>query len=64
MLVGTWVSANRVGQFAGPSGGTAVAQSIGYRESYFVGAAVMGVVAMTWMPLRRLGRSISQRGGQ
>jgi ACDE family multidrug resistance protein len=64
MLVGTWVSANRVGQFAGPSSGTAIAQSIGYRESYFAGAAVMGVVAITWMPLRRLGRAISQRGGQ
>ncbi len=64
MLVGTWVSANRVGQFAGPSSGTAVAQSIGYRESYFVGAAIMGVVAITWMPLRRLGRAISQGGGQ
>jgi len=64
MLVGTWVSANRVGQFVGPAGGTAVAESIGDRRAYFAGAAVMGVVAVTWMPLRRLGKMISQRGGQ
>jgi len=60
MLVGTWVSANRVGQFVGPAGGTAVADAIGDRRAYFVGAAVMGVVAVTWMPLRRLGKRISQ----
>lgn len=61
MLVGTWVSANRVGQFAGPAGGTALAESIGDRRAYFAGAAVMGVIAVTWMPLRRLGKRISQR---
>ena len=64
MLVGTWVSANRVGQFAGPAGGTALADSIGDRRAYFAGAAVMGVIAVTWMPLRRLGRRISQRGAE
>jgi MFS family permease len=62
MLVGTWVSANRVGQFVGPSGGTAVANAIGDRRAYFVGAAVMGVITVTWMPLRRLGKHLSQRG--
>jgi MFS family permease len=62
MLVGTWVSANRVGQFAGPAGGTALAESIGDRRAYFAGAAVMGVITVTWMPLRKLGRRISQRG--
>lgn len=62
MLVGTWVSANRVGQFAGPSSGTAIAGAIGERRAYFAGAAVMGVIAVTWRPLRRLGRWISQRG--
>ena len=61
MLVGTWVSANRVGQFAGPAGGTALAESIGDRRAYFAGAAVMGVIAVTWMPLRSLGKRISQR---
>lgn len=61
MLVGTWVSANRVGQFVGPSGGTAVANAIGYRESYFAGAALMGIIAVTWMPLRLAARRISQR---
>ena len=64
MLVGTWVSANRVGQFVGPSGGTAVANAIGDRHAYFVGAAVMSVIAVTWMPLRRLGKHLSQRGAQ
>ena len=64
MLVGTWVSANRVGQFAGPAGGTALADSIGDRRAYFAGAAVMGVIAVTWMPLRRLGKRISQRGAR
>ncbi len=64
MLVGTWVSANRVGQFAGPAGGTAVADSIGDRRAYFAGAVAMGVIAATWMPLRRLGRRISQRGAR
>ena len=64
MLVGTWVSANRVGQFAGPAGGTAVADAIGDRRAYFGGAVVMGIVAVTWLPLRRLGKLISQRGGR
>jgi MFS family permease len=62
MLVGTWVSANRVGQFAGPSSGTAVAEAIGDRRAYFAGAAVMTVVAVSWQPLRRLGKRLSQRG--
>jgi MFS family permease len=61
MLVGTWVSANRVGQFVGPSSGTAVANSIGYRESYFAGAALMAVIAVTWRPLRSVARRVSQR---
>lgn len=61
MLVGTWVSANRVGQFLGPSSGTAVADAIGERESYFYGAVLMAVIAVSWMPLRRLGKRISQR---
>jgi hypothetical protein len=61
MLVGTWVSANRLGQFAGPSSGTAVAEAIGDRRSYFVGAAVMSVITISWQPLRRAARWLSQR---
>jgi MFS family permease len=61
MLVGTWVSANRVGQFAGPSSGTAIAESIGDRRAYFAGAVVMATIAFTWMPLRSVGRRLSQR---
>lgn len=63
ILVGTWVSANRVGQFLGPSTGTAIADGFGYRNSYFAGAAVMAVIAITWLPARHLARRISQRGG-
>ena len=62
LLVGTWVSANRVGQFVGPSGGTALATTIGYRQAYFAGAALMAAVAVAWMPLRMTARRISQRG--
>jgi MFS family permease len=61
MLVGTWVSANRVGQFVGPSSGTAVANAIGYRQSYFAGAGLMALIAITWRPLRATARRISQR---
>lgn len=53
VLVGTWVSANRVGQFVGPSSGTAVADAMGERTSYFLGAALMAAVALTWRPARR-----------
>ena len=62
ILVGTWVSANRVGQFAGPAGGTAAADAIGDRSAYFGGALVMAVIAVTWTPARRLARRFSQRG--
>ena len=53
VLVGTWVSANRVGQFAGPAMGTVVAGSVGNQTAYFYGAAVMMVMAVVWAPLRR-----------
>ena len=53
-LVGTWVSANRAGQFLGPTSGSAVAVGIGERSAYFGGAAVMAVVAAVWIPMRRL----------
>lgn len=60
-LVGTWVSANRVGQALGPTGGGALADGIGERASYFVGAAVMTVVGLVWLPTRRLARSRLKR---
>ena len=53
VLVGTWVSANRVGQFVGPATGTVVAGAVGNQAVYFYGAAVMAVVAAVWSPLRR-----------
>ena len=52
--VGMWVSANRVGQWAGPTAGTVIAASLGDRPTYFGAAAVMAVVATVWIPMRRL----------
>lgn len=60
--VGMWVSANRLGQFAGPTSGTALANSIGEREAYFGGAALMAVVAAMWLPLRAAARRRLHRG--
>ena len=50
--VGMWVSANRLGQWAGPTAGTAIAASVGERQSYFGAAVVMAAVALVWSPLR------------
>jgi MFS family permease len=61
ILVGTWVSANRVGQFVGPSAGTAVASSYGERSAYVVGAILMAVVAVTWRPARHVARRLVAR---
>lgn len=54
VLVGTWVTGNRVGMVAGPAGATAIAASLGERESYLLGALVVGAIAVAWVPLRRL----------
>jgi ACDE family multidrug resistance protein len=54
LLVGTWVTGNRVGMVAGPATATAVAASLGERDSYLLGALVVGAVAVVWVPLRRL----------
>ncbi|MBN2112571.1 MAG: MFS transporter [Acidimicrobiia bacterium] len=54
VLVGTWVSANRVGMFVGPSGTAALAAGIGERPSYLAGAAIVVLVAVFWLPFRRL----------
>ena len=51
--VGMWVSANRLGQWAGPTAGTAVAASLGERQSYFGAAVIMAMVALVWGPVRR-----------
>ncbi len=57
VLVGTYVSGNRVGMFVGPALATAVAGSLGDRRSYWAGAALLAVVAVIWLPLRRLATS-------
>jgi len=54
LLVGTWVTGNRVGMVAGPAGATAIAAALGERDSYLLGALVVGAVAVGWVPLRRL----------
>ena len=54
--VGMWVSANRLGQWAGPTAGTAVASAVGERQSYAGAAVVMAVVALVWMPARAVVR--------
>jgi MFS family permease len=57
-MVGTWVSANRLGQTLGPTFGAALASGIGDRTSYYGGAIVMAVVAVVWRPVRARGRAI------
>lgn len=56
VAVGVWVSANRLGQFAGPTTGTAIADTVGERQAYFGGALVMAVIASIWLPLRGVAR--------
>lgn len=54
VLVGTWVSANRLGQTAGPAAGTAIADGLGERQAYGIAALVMAAVAIVWRPARRV----------
>jgi MFS family permease len=61
MLVGTWVTANRLGQVVGPSVGTAVAVSVGERSTYLLGAALMAVVALSWRPARAIAGRMERR---
>jgi MFS family permease len=52
VLVGTWVSSNRMGQFVGPTTGTLVAGAVGNQGAYFYGAGVMAAMALVWAPVR------------
>jgi len=54
ILVGTYVSANRVGMFAGPALATALAGGLGDRRTFLAGAALMTLLAVAWLPVRRL----------
>jgi MFS family permease len=54
ILVGTWVSGNRVGMFTGPTLMAAAAGGIGERHTYLVGAAIVASVAVALLPVRRL----------
>jgi len=61
--VGMWVSANRIGQWAGPTSGTLIAESVGDRQAYFGAALVMAGVAAVWIPVRRLARRLVRQAG-
>ncbi len=52
--VGTWISSIRLGQAVGPVVGSGLAEGIGERRTYWVGAAAMAVLAVTWRPARRM----------
>ncbi len=52
--VGTWISSIRFGQSVGPVVGSGLAEGIGERRAYWVGAVAMAVLALAWLPLRRL----------
>jgi MFS family permease len=54
VLVGTYVSGNRLGMFAGPAVATAAAGGLGDRRAYLAGAMILTLVAAAWLPLRRL----------
>jgi MFS family permease len=54
VLVGVYVTANRVGMFAGPALATALAGGLGDRRTYLAGAVLVGFMAAAWVPLRRL----------
>ena len=61
-LVGTWVSANRLGQATGPVAASALASGAGERATYLVGAAMMATVGLVWRPMRRtVGRAVDNR---
>jgi MFS family permease len=60
-LVGTWVSANRLGQFTGPVVGTGVASSFGERSAYFGGAVMMALIAAVWLPLRKVASRMGRK---
>jgi MFS family permease len=60
-LVGSWVSANRLGQTLGPVAGTGIADAFGERSSFLFGAGLIGTVMVVWMPVRRKARDFVGR---
>jgi DHA1 family multidrug resistance protein-like MFS transporter len=61
VLVGSWVSANRLGQTLGPTAGSAIAESVGPRAAYLAGAGLMTAVLLVWSPARHRARRLSGR---
>jgi MFS family permease len=53
-VVGTWSSSSRLGQVIGGSLGGGLVVLFGGRTSFLLGAAVVAVLAVVWLPLRRL----------
>lgn len=63
-LVGTWVSANRLGQWLGPSNGTLLADAVGERQAYGIAAVTMAAVFLVWRPARAVARRRVRQGGR
>ncbi|NNC74738.1 MAG: MFS transporter [Acidimicrobiia bacterium] len=51
--IGTWVSSIRAGQAIGPVIGTRLADSLGERETFGIGAVILSLAALVWIPTRR-----------
>ena len=60
--VGTWVSANRLGQWLGPANGTLLADTVGERQSYAIAAATMVLVFVVWRPVRLVAKRRVRQG--
>ncbi|MBM3696266.1 MAG: MFS transporter [Actinobacteria bacterium] len=54
ILVGTYVSGNRVGMFAGPALAAVLANGVGERPTFLAGAVILGGLVAALLPLRRL----------
>jgi MFS family permease len=63
VLVGSWVSFNRIGQTVGPVTGTSLAAGVGERAAYLSGAALMMLLLAVWMPVRRIAGRHFERVG-
>ena len=54
VVVGTWVSAIRLGQAVGPIAGAALANGIGERATFAIASVVALAMVLAWRPLQRM----------
>lgn len=54
LVVGTWSSSSRLGQVLGGSLGGVLVVLFGGQTSFLLGVVVVGVLAVGWLPIRRL----------